>query len=182
MPDPVIGEAGAPILRSSGLRAWPPSSVWVWLAVAMLVVLLDHATKLLVESSMHYLETREFTGFFNLVLVHNTGAAFSLFADAQGWQRGFFIGIGVIASLAIVVLLRKNARDWRFCLALSLILGGALGNVWDRVALGHVIDFIQLHAGSYYWPSFNVADSSICCGAGLLVWDGVMGGRRHASK
>jgi signal peptidase II len=156
----------------------PERRLLLWLAVAALVVVLDHASKLTITGSLQYLEVRQITGFFNLVLVYNTGAAFSLLNDAPGWQRGFFIAIGVIASLVIVVLLNKHAADRRFCLALSLILGGALGNVWDRAALGHVIDFIQLHAGAYYWPSFNVADSAICCGAGLLIWDSLLGGVR----
>jgi signal peptidase II len=173
--DPVIGEAGAP----AAAGPWSPPPIWVWLGVAFVVILLDHATKLMITNAMHYMELREITGFFNLVLVYNTGAAFSMLADAQGWQRGFFIGVGLIASVAIVVLLKKYAKDAKFCLALSLILGGALGNVWDRVVLGHVIDFIQVHAGSYYWPSFNVADSAICCGAALLFWDAVFGGRHR---
>jgi signal peptidase II len=83
--------------------------------------------------------------------------------------------------VVILVLLRKNPFDTRFCLALSLILGGALGNVYDRAVLGHVIDFIQVHAGPYYWPAFNVADSAICCGAGLLIWDGLFGSRKTAA-
>jgi signal peptidase II len=156
----------------------PERRLLSWLAAAALVVLLDQATKQVITGSMQYLEARQITGFFNLVLVYNTGAAFSLLNDAPGWQRGFFIAIGVVASLVIVFLLKKNVEDRRFCLALSLILGGALGNVWDRALLGHVIDFIQLHAGAYYWPSFNVADSAICCGAGLLIWDSLFGGRR----
>jgi signal peptidase II len=146
-----------------------------WLGVAAAVLLLDQVSKLAVSGSMRYLETHTITEFFNLVLVYNTGAAFSLFADAPGWQRGLFIAIGVVASAVIVVLLHRHAADRRFCFALSLILGGAIGNVCDRVLLGHVVDFIQLHAGGYYWPAFNVADSAISCGAALLIWDGLFG-------
>jgi signal peptidase II len=160
----------------------PESRLPLWLGVAALVVVLDQVTKQMITGALQYLEVRQITGYFNLVLAYNTGAAFSLLNDQPGWQRGFFIAVGVIASLVIVVLLRKHVEDWRFCLALSLILGGALGNVWDRVALGHVIDFIQVHAGAYYWPSFNVADSAICCGAGLLIWDSLLGGGRKADK
>ena len=149
--------------------------VAVWLGVAAVVLGLDQMSKSAIAGSLNYLEARQITGFFNLVLVYNTGAAFSLLNDAQGWQRGFFIAIGVIASVVIVVLLAKHAANRRFCLALSLILGGALGNLCDRAVLGHVVDFIQLHAGAYYWPAFNVADSAICSGAGVLIWDSLLG-------
>jgi signal peptidase II len=149
-----------------------------WMGVAAAVLLLDQVSKLAVTASMRTLETHVITGFFNLVLVYNTGAAFSILADAPGWQRGLFIAIGAIASMVIVVLLRRHAADPRFCLALSLILGGAIGNVIDRVLLGHVVDFIQLHAGGWYWPAFNVADSAISCGAALLIWDSLFGGKR----
>lgn len=174
MPEPTIG--------GGGIAAKIPVMRWfaVWLGVAALVVVLDQLSKLAITNSMQYLETRHITRFFNLVLAYNTGAAFSLLNDAPGWQTGFFITIGVVASLIIVFLLKRHAADWRFSLALSLILGGAIGNVWDRATLGHVIDFIQLHAGTLYWPSFNVADSAICCGAGLLIWDSVLGGRKAA--
>ncbi len=166
MPEP------KPLVRSLALR------FSIWLGVAAMVLVLDRLSKLAVTESLQYLETWRITGFFNLVLVHNTGAAFSLLNDAPGWQRGFFIGVGVVASVVIVVLLARNTADTRFRLALSLILGGALGNMWDRVSLGHVIDFIQLLAGALYWPAFNVADSAICCGAGLLIWDGLRSGKQ----
>jgi signal peptidase II len=152
-----------------------------WLGVAAAVLLIDQVSKLAVTASMRYLETHVITGFFNLILVYNTGAAFSILADAPGWQRGLFIAIGAIASAVIVLLLRRHAADPRFCLALSLILGGAVGNVVDRVLLGHVVDFIQLHAGGWYWPAFNVADSAISCGAALLIWDGLFGERGGAA-
>ena len=154
----------------------------VWLALAALVLLLDQLTKLAVSAWLRPSEVRELTGFFNMVLVYNTGAAFSLLADAQGWQRGFFIAVGAIASIVIVMMLRRHEADRKFCFALSLILGGAIGNVLDRVALGHVIDFVQLHAAGYYWPAFNVADSAICAGAGLLIWDGLFDGRRKPAQ
>jgi signal peptidase II len=149
-----------------------------WLGVAAAVVLLDQLSKFAIMGSMRFLETYTINGFFNLVLVYNTGAAFSLFADAAGWQRGLFIAIGVVASAVIVALLHRHAADRRFCFALSLILGGAIGNLCDRVVLGHVVDFIQLHAGGWYWPAFNAADSAISCGAALLIWDGLFPGAR----
>jgi signal peptidase II len=105
------------------------------------------------------------------VLAYNTGAAFSLLADAGGWQRLFFSTVAVVASGVIVHLLRRHPGQKLFSLALALILGGALGNLVDRIAYGHVIDFIQVYWQDWYWPAFNVADSAITMGAGLLVWD-----------
>jgi signal peptidase II len=177
--DPAAGDALPSAGRGALSRA--QSSLWLWLGIALLVIALDQASKQMVSNAMHYMETRTITGFLDLVLYYNTGAAFSMLADAQGWQRGFFIAIGAAASVVIVMLLKKHVADARFCLALALILGGALGNVWDRVLLGHVIDFIQVHAGAHYWPAFNVADSAICCGAGLLLWDGIFGGARKSA-
>jgi signal peptidase II len=153
----------------------------LWLLFAATVAALDQFTKSMVVHELRFREVRRVTEFFDWVLYYNTGAAFSLLNDAPGWQTGFFIGIGVVASVVILVLLRRNPFDTRFCLALSLILGGALGNVFDRAVLGHVIDFIQVHAGAYYWPAFNVADSAICCGAGLLIWDGLFGKHKTAA-
>jgi signal peptidase II len=109
--------------------------------------------------------------------VFNKGAAFSFLAGASGWQRGFFIGVAIVASALIVHLLRRHADDRLFCAGLALILGGALGNLWDRIALGHVVDFVLLHAYGYHWPAFNVADSAITVGAAALIWDGVFGRR-----
>jgi len=113
---------------------------------------------------------REVTPFFNLVLAHNTGAAFSFLADAGGWQRWFFALVSIGISIAILVMLRRGGTRLA-SFALALVLGGALGNLWDRLTLGHVVDFLQLHAGGYYWPAFNVADSAICVGVALLVRD-----------
>ena len=142
-----------------------------WLALAALVVALDQASKLLVVGLLEGVRGIEVAPFFNLVLVHNTGAAFSFLAGAGGWQRGFFIGIAVIASVWIVVLLRRHPGERLFCLALALILGGALGNVIDRVRLGVVVDFLDFHAAGWHWPAFNLADSAITCGALLLIWE-----------
>ena len=109
------------------------------------------------------------TDFFNLVLTYNAGAAFSFLSDASGWQRWFFSGIAAAASILMVYLLRKHTSEKLFCLALSLVLGGALGNLWDRITLGHVVDFLDFHVGGYHWPAFNVADSAIFLGALFLI-------------
>jgi signal peptidase II len=168
-------------MPDAGARTSSARRFALWLLVALAVFALDQFTKSLVVHELRFREVRRVTEFFDWVLYYNTGAAFSLLNDAPGWQTGFFIGIGGVASVVILVLLRKHAFDSRFCLALSLILGGALGNVYDRAVLGHVVDFIQVHAGTYYWPAFNVADSAICCGAGLLIWDGLFGARKTAA-
>ena len=142
-----------------------------WLALAALVVGFDQLSKFAVTRALSYGSGIEVTPFFNLVLVHNKGAAFSLFASASGWQREFFIGVAVIASLWVVYLLRRHPRETLFCFALSMILGGAVGNLIDRILLGAVVDFLDFHVAGYHWPVFNVADSAITCGAGLLVWE-----------
>jgi signal peptidase II len=148
---------------------------WRWLLVSLAVVVLDLATKAWVTRAFTFGESREVTPFFNLVLTYNTGAAFSFLADAGGWQRWFFTVIALAISAAIVVALRKQQGNATVSWALALVLGGALGNVWDRVTLGHVVDFIQVHAAGYYWPAFNVADSAITVGIVLLVWDSLRG-------
>ena len=116
-------------------------------------------------------EVRYVAPFWNWVLTFNPGAAFSFLADAGGWQRWFFTALALGVSGWIVVMLRQHRGEFRLALALSLILGGALGNVIDRVLYGVVVDFIQWHAAGFYWPSFNLADSAICLGAGLMLWD-----------
>ncbi|MEJ5211083.1 MAG: signal peptidase II, partial [Burkholderiales bacterium] len=123
--------------------------------------------------SSHFLpgEQRAVTAFFNLVLAHNTGAAFSLLAQAGGWQRLFFIAVALVATTVIVWLLHRHRHESRFCIALAGILGGALGNLIDRVRLGYVVDFLDFHAAGWHWPAFNVADMAITGGAVLLVWD-----------
>lgn len=142
-----------------------------WLAIALLIILADQFTKLLILSSFQYGDSRTVTGFFNLVRVHNTGAAFSFLAGASGWQRWFFVLLGVASTGFIVWLLRRHGHQTVFALALSLIMGGAIGNVVDRLMHGYVVDFLQFHWGGWYFPSFNVADSAITVGAALLIWD-----------
>jgi signal peptidase II len=143
----------------------------VSLVLAGSVLVLDLLTKRWVEAALFYGEQIPFTGFFNLVLTYNAGAAFSFLSDAGGWQRWFFSLVAVGASMLIIYLLRKHASDQLFCLALSLILGGALGNLWDRITLGHVVDFLDFHVAGYHWPAFNIADSAIFLGAALLILD-----------
>jgi len=142
-----------------------------WLSLSAAIVALDQATKALVAGSFSLHESVEITPFFNMVLVYNRGAAFSLLSDATGWQRGFFIAIAIAASGWIAWLLRRHAADILFCLALSLVLGGGLGNLINRLHIGAVLDFLDFHAFGYHWPAFNVADIAISCGAVLLVWD-----------
>lgn len=142
-----------------------------WLGLALTVIVADHLTKWWVTSSLDYQEAIPVLPFFSLVLVYNSGAAFSFLADAGGWQRWFFIAIGIVATVIIVRLLKQHAHDTRLAFALALVLGGALGNVIDRVLLGHVVDFLLFHYRGYSFPAFNVADSAITVGATLLVWD-----------
>lgn len=144
-----------------------------WLGLALLVTILDQITKAVIASHFAFGESIRVTSFFDLVLAHNTGAAFSFLAGAGGWQRWVFTVIALIAVVVIVYFLRKHADEPRFCFALSLILGGALGNLIDRVALGHVVDFLLFHYEGYAWPAFNVADSAITVGAVLLAWESV---------
>ena len=151
-----------------------PARSWMrWLAVSAVVAAADLATKAWVTHAFALHESREVTPFFNLVLVHNTGAAFSFLAGAGGWQRWFFTAITIAIGAGILVMLRRHGDGRWVPLALALVLGGAAGNLWDRLTLGYVVDFVQLHAAGYSWPAFNVADSAICVGVAMLLWDGV---------
>jgi signal peptidase II len=142
-----------------------------WLAIAALIVILDQLTKVLILASFQLHDSHYVTAFFNLVRVHNTGAAFNFLAGAAGWQRWFFVALGAAATIFIVWMLRRHGQQALFAWALSLILGGAIGNVLDRLMHGYVVDFIQLHWAGWYFPSFNVADSAITVGAVLLILD-----------
>jgi len=142
-----------------------------WLGLSALVIVLDQVSKAWISSHFVYGESLAVIGVFNLVLVHNTGAAFSMLTDAGGWQRWMFSAIAVAASVWIVWLLRNHQQQKLFCLALALILGGALGNLMDRIAYGYVVDFLDFHWDRYHFPAFNVADSAITCGAALMLWD-----------
>jgi len=153
-----------------------------WLGISAAIVALDLYTKHLVQSSFAYGEHVAITSFFDLVLFHNEGAAFSFLAGAGGWQRLFFSAFAIIASGVIIHLLRKHPEKKLFCFALSLVLGGALGNLYDRLTLGYVVDFLFFHYETYYWPAFNVADSAITVGVILLLWDGLIEEKVHAGK
>ncbi|MFA6016427.1 MAG: signal peptidase II [Gallionellaceae bacterium] len=142
-----------------------------WLGMSALVILLDQFSKLWISANFYYLESVTVTDFFNFVLVHNTGASFSMLSDAGGWQRWLFSGIAALASVWIVWLLRKHSQEKTFCMALAFILGGALGNLIDRMMYGYVVDFLDFHWGIHHFAAFNVADAAINVGAALLIWD-----------
>lgn len=145
---------------------------WWWLSV--LVIVLDQITKHSAEALLILHQPVPVSPSFNLMLTYNTGAAFSFLADAGGWQRWFFLGLGFVVSVSLIVWLRwLKPSEKRLAIALSLILGGAVGNWIDRCLFGQVIDFIQLYYDRWYWPAFNIADSAISVGAGLLIVDSV---------
>ncbi|MDD2893416.1 MAG: signal peptidase II [Halothiobacillaceae bacterium] len=149
-----------------------------WLLLAVIVIVLDQTSKAAITSHFVYGESLPVTSFFNLVLAHNFGAAFSFLDEAGGAQRWLFSLIAVVASVWIVWLLRKHQSEKLFSFALAFILGGALGNLIDRIAYGYVVDFLDFHAAGYHFAAFNVADSAITCGAALLIWDGIRG-KKH---
>ena len=150
----------------------PSSSMLPWLGIAFIVILLDQISKITITKLFAYNETKVITSFFNLVLAYNYGAAFSFLDIAGGWQRHMFTAIGIGAAAYIVYLLKRHSGQRLFCWALSLIMGGAIGNVIDRIAYGHVVDFLDFHwQGLGHFPAFNIADSAICIGAALFVLD-----------
>lgn len=142
-----------------------------WFGVAAAIVVADQLVKWLVLAHLRPYERVEVTGFFNLVLVFNKGAAFSFLAQESGWQRPAFIAFALAASVILGVLIVRNPGKPLFCAGLSLILGGAIGNVIDRIRFGHVVDFVDLHAMGWHWPAFNVADSGITVGAAILIFE-----------
>jgi signal peptidase II len=168
----------------AGGRSGAPS-LGLWLGLAVIVILLDQITKTLILGSFQLGDSRTVTGFFNLVRVHNSGAAFSFLAGASGWQRWFFVALGIVASGFIVWMLRSHPTQKLFCFAVSMIMGGALGNVIDRLLHGYVVDFLQFRFGFLeplfrggYFPSFNLADSAITLGAACLILDEILRVRR----
>lgn len=166
MPDTAEVQTAVPArLRDSGVR-------WLWLSAA--VLLLDQLSKQMIEGTLELYERVDLLPGFSLTLVYNRGAAFSLLSDAGGWQRWFFATLAFVISIVLVIWVARIYREkgnTLEALALSLILGGAVGNLYDRVVLGHVVDFIVLHYQTSEWPAFNIADSAICIGAALLILD-----------
>lgn len=156
-----------------------PNSLLPWLALALLVLLLDQFTKVLIVGHYRLGDSTVVSSFFNIVRVHNSGAAFSFLASASGWQRWFFISIGLIAAVFIVWMLRSHSAQRLFCFALACILGGAIGNVIDRVWHGYVVDFLDFHWAGVHFPAFNIADSAITVGAVVLILDEILRVRRN---
>jgi signal peptidase II len=155
-----------------------------WYSLALVVIVLDQYTKGLATAGLEYARPVQVFPWFNLTLQHNTGAAFSFLSDAGGWQRYFFTLVAIGISAALVVWLYVLPRgQWLLALSLGLILGGALGNVWDRMVLGYVVDFISVHYSERYFPAFNLADSAISVGAACMLFDSFFGkGRTDSSE
>jgi signal peptidase II len=166
--------------EKAGWRHWGRG--WA-LVLVVVVVVLDQWTKTLASSLLTYAQPVEILPVFDLTLLHNRGAAFSFLSEAGGWQRWFFSGLAATVSVVLVVWLwRLPRKQWLLSLALALILGGALGNLWDRILLGHVVDFISLHYGGRYFPAFNLADSAITLGAVLMLLDMVINAEKKADE
>lgn len=142
-----------------------------YLSISAIVVAFDLYSKHLIQQHFVFGDLHSVTSFFDLVRYHNKGSAFGFLNDAGGWQKWFFNGISIMASLVIIYLLKKHINEKLFCTGLALVLGGAIGNLYDRVTLGYVVDFLNFHLDNHYWPAFNVADSAICVGVGLLLLD-----------
>lgn len=160
-------------MRKSGL-------IWLW--VSFLVIVLDQVTK---EIAQYYLfpynENPVFPG-FNLTLSFNRGSAFGFLHQAPGWQGWLFGSIAILVTMGIIIwLARLSKKQWTMCIALCMIIGGALGNLLDRILYGQVTDFLQLYVGHFYWPTFNIADSAICVGAFLLFWQSVRSSHHQKS-
>ena len=154
-----------------------------WLWVSALVLVLDQASKLAIDATMQLYESIPLLPYFNLTYAHNTGAAFSFLAQAGGWQRWLFAGLALVMSGVIGVwLYRLKSHETLMAISLSLILGGAVGNLIDRVAYGYVIDFLDVYYQNWHWPAFNVADSAICVGVGLMLLESFGVGRKAETQ
>ena len=154
-----------------GLSTFPPVS-WAWLVLSAVIIALDLHTKQLASDNLVLYRPQEVFSWLNMTLAHNYGAAFSFLSDAGGWQRWFFTILASTVSLVLLVwLIRLPRKDWLTALGLAMILGGAIGNLVDRIRLGYVVDFIDFHIGDWHYPAFNVADSAITCGVILLLLD-----------
>lgn len=156
------------VRRSSGSQGL---GIWPWLGLALVIVIIDQFTKTLILGYYKYGDATYVTSFFNVVRAHNTGAAFSFLADAAGWQRWFFMAIGIAAALFIIWMLKSHAGQKLFSFSMAAILGGAIGNVIDRMMHGYVVDFLDFHLAGRHFPAFNVADSAITIGAICLILD-----------
>ena len=148
-----------------------PNRFWGWLLIALVIVVIDQASKIYMDSTLLYAQRWPILPFFDFTLLYNPGAAFSFLADGAGWQRWFFTAIALVATTLIVYMLRKSPEQKLFCSSLALILGGAIGNVIDRIQHAHVIDFLLFYWRDWYFPAFNIADVAITCGAILLILD-----------
>ena len=153
-------------------------SMLPWLGLALIIMIADQFTTVLIRGYYRLGDSTTITSFFNIVRAHNTGAAFSFLASASGWQRWFFTAIGIAATVFIVWMLRSHAGQRLFSFALACILGGAVGNVVDRLLHGYVVDILQFHWAGWYFPAFNVADSAITVGAICLILDELLRVRR----
>jgi signal peptidase II len=154
------------------------SALLPWLGLALILLIADQFTKVLILGFYQLGDSSPVTGFFNIVRVHNSGAAFSFLASASGWQRWFFTAIGVGAAIFIIYMLRSHPGQKLFSFALACILGGALGNVIDRLLHGYVVDFLDFHYAGTHFPAFNIADSAISVGAACLILDELLRVRR----
>jgi signal peptidase II len=164
--------------RPAGRGAPAGASLMAWLGWAAVVLIVDQFTKVLILGYYQLGDGTPVTSFFNVVRVHNTGAAFSFLANAGGWQRWFFTGIGIVAAMVILWLLKTHAAQKLFAFAMASLLGGAVGNVIDRVLYGYVVDFLDFHWKGWHFPAFNVADSAITLGAACLILDELLRVRR----
>lgn len=178
--DTIAGEASVNKADSIWLSKKAYSAALLWYLVALAAIAVDQLTKYLADTGLSYNQAWELTWFFNLTLRYNPGAAFSFLANESGWQRWFFTGISVVVSLGLVAWIAKvNAEAKKLeCWAFALILGGAVGNLIDRAFYGHVIDFLEFHYQDWYFPAFNIADSCICVGAGLLILDMLLSNKK----
>lgn len=166
----------------SGSRAGRTARFWLWMSAALLIVVVDQVTKIYFDSQLQYGERWPVLPFFDFTLLYNPGAAFSFLAGGEGWQRWLFTAIALGAAGLIIHLLRRHPGQRLFCSSLTCILGGAVGNLVDRLQHGHVIDFLLFYWNSWYFPAFNVADVAITCGAILLLLDEVLRMRREKRK
>jgi signal peptidase II len=154
------------------------TSIWPWLGLALIICIADQFTKTLILGNYKLGDSTYVLNFFNIVRAHNTGAAFSFLQNAGGWQRWLFTGIGVVATIFIIWMLRSHAGQKLFAFALACILGGAVGNVVDRLMHGYVVDFLDFHWSGWHFPAFNIADSAITIGAACLILDEILRVRR----